>query len=68
MGPDLKNFREGRMINSILMQSDEFLGQSLYWEQWAYNGGGAVWGSPNPTWGPQSGKNRKDLELNSKKN
>lgn len=50
MGPDLKNFREGRMINSILMQSDEFLGWSLYWEQWAYyGGGGAVWGSPNPT-------------------
>lgn len=40
MGPDLKNFREGRMINSILMQSDEFLGWSLYWEQWAYYGGG----------------------------
>ena len=40
MGPDLKNFREGRMINSILMQSDEFLGWSLYWEQWAYYGWG----------------------------
>ena len=50
MGPDLKNFREGRMINSILMQSDEFLGWSLYWEQWAYDGGvGVVWGSPNQT-------------------
>ena len=43
MGPDLKNFREGRMINSILMQSDEVLGWSLYWEQWAYDeGGGGV--------------------------
>lgn len=49
MGPDLKNFIEGIMINSILMQSDEPLGWSLYWEQWAYNGGEGEWGSPNPT-------------------
>lgn len=70
MGPDLKNFREGRMINSTSMQSDESLGWSLYWEQWAYNAGGQGVGSGVPLTQPEGHsqeKNRKDLELNSKK-